>query len=440
MAVMDPRADGDPDGPAPPEPEPDWEEGKFQIAFISVGQGDCCLVTCPDGQHIMIDCGSKSFEEEGQGLRYAWATLRGTWGLGRPGTKQNRLSAVILTHPDQDHYNQVDYMIGHSPEANAIPVSEVYFSDVNTARTDYKDGPLGPYHAGKCGSTLIDVCGARTLYRVTLRAGTQALHTWSPATKKEFSHEDELIDGDRVRVVEGEFPESDDDDDGVESTDWEVSIIAGNVLRTATDNSDTDGRNAASLVTLVRFGTEKVLICGDATRSTQDYLYNTFKNTDAIKNLEMLHVPHHGSSVTSCTADFVKLLRPKRVVITVKSDEHTHHLPGTDVIDAYIPYATASDEAHASRSWQRVSHKEFQRLRRQWEKDGAIEYEASAKTGVRRYTRTDLEDGDGYEGPVILDGIDAPESAVKYVLYQRQIDRDIKQTGQNENQWCYLPS
>ena len=441
MANMDPKADGDP-APAP-RAVPDWKKGKFQLAFISMGQGDCCLVTCPNGQHILIDCGSKSFEAEG--MPWAWALLRGPWCLNRPGTQQMRLSAVILTHPDKDHINKITYMLGHSTDGPAIPVSEVYFSDVKTTRTDYKSGPLSPYRSGGCGDTLIDVCGVKTLYRVTLRAGLQSLHSWKrPFGLEQFVTEDDAIGDHGVNVASGEFPDpADDDDDDVERLDWEVTIIAGNVIRDpANDRSDTNGRNAASLVTLVSIGDEKALICGDATQSTQAYLYNTFKNTDHIKNLEVLHVPHHGSSHTSATGEFIEHVQPKRVVITVKSNEHTHHLPGASVIDAYHKYATAAAKQHATRGWKRVNDAAFQKLRSIWEeeKGKTIQYEESAKTGRRRYTRTDLKDGDGFKGPVILDGVGAPNGAVKYVLYQRQTDREIRQTGYDENIWYYLPN
>ena len=49
----------DPPVVAIPGRSPDgWKPGEFQILFLSMGQGDCCVITCPDGRHVMIDCGS----------------------------------------------------------------------------------------------------------------------------------------------------------------------------------------------------------------------------------------------------------------------------------------------------------------------------------------------------------------------------------------------
>ena len=62
---------------------------------------------------------------------------------------------------------------------------------------------------------------------------------------------------------------------------WKVSIIAGNVDKENGDLSDGDGRNAASLVTLLYLDTDQgedyMMICGDATVSTENYLIGTHK-------------------------------------------------------------------------------------------------------------------------------------------------------------------
>ncbi|HET6975851.1 MAG TPA: MBL fold metallo-hydrolase [Pyrinomonadaceae bacterium] len=411
----------------------DWAEGKFQILFVSIGQGDCCVITCPNGEHIMVDCGSKASEVEG--MAYVWALIRGPWVLSRPGTKQMHLSALILTHPDKDHVNKVAYMIAGSKE-NAVPVDAVYFSDAkNSERFDFKSSPLRMYGAGKCGSTLRTYCKVKNLYCVTLKNGEETLHSWEPPFgADQYSTEDFLIDDARVRVAHGEIGgDEDDDEEETEKIEWEVSIIAGNVPKEDADHSDADGRNAASLVTLVRRDNERVLICGDATRSTQNYLYNTFKTTDDIKFLTMLQVPHHGSSLTAATDDFLKLVRPRKAVISVRLDEHTHHHPGMQVVEAYMAHARKSEAQSLYRGWQKVADGDFQTLRTAWEA-GQVKYTPSAKTGVRRYVRDDTK---GVIGPIILDKVGAPATAAKYVLYQRQTDRDIRQTGYGP-QWLYL--
>ena len=418
MAIMDV---GDEQGP-------DWQEGKFQILFVSIGQGDCCVITCPDGAHIMVDCGSKAFESEGMdGVK---ALIRGDQVLGRKGTQSDRLAALILTHFDKDHINKVNYMIGG--RKNALPIEEVYFSDTVSRPDDLASAPLVNYGAGGCRDTLYNYSKVQALYCVTLRRGAQILHKWDPPFRYEqHSIQNDLIAKNRVTVRQ----------DWIDlENSWEVSIIAGNVLRNpANDHSDTDGRNAASLVTLVRFNDQRVLICGDATASTQDYLYNTFKNTKDIKSVEVLHVPHHGSSFTALTDDFINLVKPTRVVISVKSEEHQHHLPGLEVIDAFIPLVNATKEARRSRAWQQLEATAFNKLANTWvegKKKGTIDFKErrNRETGVSRYTRIDVND-DTKE--ILLDGIRSP--GTKYVLYQRQISSEIMQTGLDHNRWVYLP-
>jgi beta-lactamase superfamily II metal-dependent hydrolase len=434
MADMDVKADGDGPPPVPPAPAPpNWARGKFQLFFASMGQGDCCVITCPNGEHIMIDCGSKAGEAEDLGDVRDW--IRGPSVLNRPRTHQNQLSALILTHPDRDHINKVDYMIGGK---TAVTVDAVYFSDADVKRRDFQSGPLRRYGAGKCGHSLRTYCKVKNLYCVTLNGEEELIHWWtSPFGATEYTTDDLLISDCGLRVSYGWLDadgDIDDEEHEDRDPDWEVTIIAGNVRRQHYDHSDTDGRNAASLVTLVRRYHEKVLICGDATTSTQNYLYQNFKATGFINSLTMLQVPHHGSTLTAGSKDFVGLVRPHKAVISVRSNEHTHHHPAMEVIEAYMAHTKTAAAQSPYRAWQKVPDVAFQKIRNDWEA-GKVKYTPSAKSGVRRYVRNDTK---GVTGEIILDKVGAPGTAAKYVLYQRETNREIRQTGHDGHQWCYL--
>ena len=75
---------------------------EFTFVFVGIGQGDCCLVKCPNGKIIMVDCGSSN---DSQSLGESWEAISLLRTPQWCGGKKNKLEALILTHPDQDHYN-----------------------------------------------------------------------------------------------------------------------------------------------------------------------------------------------------------------------------------------------------------------------------------------------------------------------------------------------
>lgn len=421
------------------EEDEGWKLGDFQILFVSMGQGDCCVVTCPDGAHIMIDCGSKALEAA-DAMVDVQELIRSTGVLAHPDSTRNQLAALILTHPDKDHITKVAEIVGgdtyyagtDDPKSfDAIPTAKVYFSDYDTGRNDFQNSPLRRYGTSMCSSTLYDDAIVTELYCVTLRDGEQALDKWiKPFNATKHSNQNGLIANNRVTVRNGTILPS--------NITWEVSIIAGNVEREQGDQSDGDGRNAASLVTLIRLGTEKILVCGDATLSTENYLYATFKNANDIKTTSLLQAPHHGSSVTSSSANFVNLVKPKSVAISVQLKEHAHHLPGIAVLNAYGANADAAD-AHPSHAWERISDEDFRQAAEAWvnaKKNGTLDYieESDNQFRVARFVRTGVDET--FNDVLVLDGF---TSQTKYVLRQTPLAKAIKQTGLDQHLFYYFP-
>jgi beta-lactamase superfamily II metal-dependent hydrolase len=408
-----------------------WEFGTIQILFLSMGQGDCCVITCPDGQHVMIDCGSKALEAA-DAMVDIQAVLRSV--TNHEDSDYGWISALILTHPDRDHITKVAEIIGgeaydvggDTRTFDPISVSKVYFSDFNTGRTDFTSSPLRYYGASMCATTLYYYSKVSEMYCVTLRTKERVLHKWvEPFDKSGYTNVP--IAGDRVTVKSGVLESN-------PTVTWEVSIIAGNVAREPGDQSDTDGRNAASLVTLVRLGTETALICGDATISTENYLYNTFSTKPDIKSVALLQAPHHGSSVTSSSAKFVNLVKPKRVAISVQKDEHSHHLPGRAAVDAYVKNAVATKTPRPTTAWRSLDDDAFHDIKTAWTFHGNYREEVNNQFAPVRYVRTDANDD--FTGEVILDGFTRP---TKYVLYQNPLSKDVKQTGLDQHLFYYFP-
>ncbi len=82
-----------------------------------------------------------------------------------------------------------------------------------------------------------------------------------------------------------------------------------------------------SLVTLFEVGGKKALLCGDTTFSTEKFLLDIHGGDGGLlQDIDLLQVPHHGSSYASST-DFVNKINPKAAVVSVGFLEHSYRLP-----------------------------------------------------------------------------------------------------------------
>ncbi|MGI6469599.1 MAG: DNA internalization-related competence protein ComEC/Rec2 [Syntrophomonadaceae bacterium] len=76
---------------------PPWwlEQGRLELAFIDVGQGDSILLKSPSNRFVLIDGGGSIFTDIGRRKVLPYLNHLGV----------NRLYMVINTHPDVDHIN-----------------------------------------------------------------------------------------------------------------------------------------------------------------------------------------------------------------------------------------------------------------------------------------------------------------------------------------------
>src|SRR4051812_21109811 len=98
------------DGPKPsPASNPEADRRiamPFTIRVLDMEQGDCTLIRCPNGDLVMVECGSKSGFTDDRRITAQMAV--------REWTKNNlgAIDALILTHPDRDHYSEVGNILG----------------------------------------------------------------------------------------------------------------------------------------------------------------------------------------------------------------------------------------------------------------------------------------------------------------------------------------
>lgn len=86
----------------------------FHAHFLDAGQGDCTLLSFPNGKRILIDAGNAS--RQGSYGRDGIVPFLRTMGI-------DHLDALIITHPDLDHYGGALSLI------KAIPVAGIWITE-----------------------------------------------------------------------------------------------------------------------------------------------------------------------------------------------------------------------------------------------------------------------------------------------------------------------
>ncbi len=97
----------------------------FTISFLDVGQGSSTLLKFPSGFCVLIDGGGSSYLSTMVGERVIAPYL---WKNGI-----SRIDAIIVTHPDADHYNGLPFIVEHfSPSTvwlNSFTGHDTFFED-----------------------------------------------------------------------------------------------------------------------------------------------------------------------------------------------------------------------------------------------------------------------------------------------------------------------
>ena len=274
-------------------------DGKLYLACINIGHGDCTIIKCPNGKVVLIDCGcTRTTMDPLDARRDDVAKIIRSYANGRV------IDALILTHNDQDHFNQLGQILGRR-------IKNLYIDVV------YHSNDLGKYK-------------------------NEDFYQWNEGRKKPYNQL-----GRAANIGAGGFVElTVDATTGTKPTQiltgtkgggksCKVYVYASNVEGTSY-NAEAWDRNTRSIVTMVVFGNDKIMICGDATADTEAFLVAQYGND---LKVDTLRVGHHGSDGSSSQA-FVNKAKPKVAVISCAiTPPSRYDLPKKEIIDRYKVYA-----------------------------------------------------------------------------------------------------
>ena len=373
----------------------------FRLVYYDVGQGDCILVVCPDDRLVMIDCGSSKGLSVDEKIDIAVDIRKFT------SRNNGKLDALILTHPDKDHYNLVVQLLFQSAyikneteyTLDTVTFEDVYFSE------EIVDGrePMWHYSVAAIGEN-IKACKFKTLnlHHIIITDSDQTRLTYSQDNDFDMP-EIEAIENHRYSVMHGVTPAG---------QQWEISIIAGSI-------KGVDDTNPMSLVTLLEIGRNKeykALMLGDSTFETEAFLMNTHR--DLISNVKFAHVPHHGSD-TSSGQRFVQLVNPLGAQETMQTAETVFCLPKAVQTKRWVDQINNQKETHLVDYWEIAVNANVNAELRKWENNP--NYQPRIRTSGEHNNKFYLQ----------IDKIDPNFTGYYYLQWERM----LKRTSTNINLW-----
>ena len=162
----------------------------LQVHFIDVGQADCILVITPNGQTILVDGGNTN--DGAEVVNY----------LKSQGVKE--LSAVVATHPHEDHIGGLDTVI------QSFPPKQVYMSNGTSNTKTFEDfitavNASGAKKIRAKAKVKLDVADITGIFLAPISDEYEDLNNYSTVLKITFGKVSFLLTGDTEDISETEM-------------------------------------------------------------------------------------------------------------------------------------------------------------------------------------------------------------------------------------------
>lgn len=276
-----------------------WEADRLQVIYADAGQGDCTLITFPDGTNWMIDCGCI---KNGKVVKKAIQEM-----LERE-LPDREIDLLILTHPDQDHYNLLKDL--YDPDEGPIKqIHEVMFG-----------GKIEQYKNARDGNFTYNLLTQPPQGIKVLKTPPKAAFDWK-CQDSQFNLNN--IDG------------------------VDANFLCCNF------SYDTEDTNNTSITLMLTHRGHKFFFMGDAEAEVEEAIikaWDTANLQTAADKSCVLKLGHHGSN-TSSTQQWIETIRPTHVVVSADTrafGKNDRSMPALSLINNIITWSKriAADIRH----------------------------------------------------------------------------------------------
>jgi len=305
----------------------------LKVFFVDVGQGDGTIVESPNG-NLLIDGGpSKGFH----------AFLRYLYGPTIAAGKKIHFDAVVMSHPDTDHYRGLTRVLKDSD----FSFGTIYHNGIirySSSKPAGKPFDLGRLKDNDGGRKILSETFSTLNQAEKLINGGQLMSTfsdfWDAAWKannegrltkaQRITSRDETLPGFRAQGPEkllvevlGPIPTSD-------SGKVEYVTFPDPHDHPSIEPSSSHTRNGHSVVLKLRFGNHSFLFGGDLNIPAEKHLLKEYENDNPFQ-VDVAKACHHGSS--DFTIKFLKKVCP-HVNVFSSGDNKSFDHPMADALGA----------------------------------------------------------------------------------------------------------
>jgi hypothetical protein len=293
------------------------------MLFAYQGMGNLVTLTKPGDPNTvyynaLIDFGSTSYYECDETVSFV-----GNY-LTNGGTKNAVLDMVVISHKDNDHWSLFGRLLEYLNHiGKRLIIKKLIFG-----------GYYATYSKNKDGENIIDI-----LYKCVQNPTVAGNYVWYAAEGSAYAAGIKYAELDNYGGVH-------------------FMPVAVNVVASVSKSRHDIIANTQSLVVAILYLTESMLLPGDATADTIEYINTLLKagTADAIKLPQMLSVPHHGALRTIASnylakdpdldvaEEFAKAIHAYNV--GASAGFATHHHPDETVIGLFRKYAMTRPRDH----------------------------------------------------------------------------------------------
>lgn len=257
----------------------------FSVHYINVGQGDCIFIRFDDGKNMMIDTGDMDkTDKNAKNIK----NYLNNYSV-------NKIDYLVLTHPDQDHVGNAEYLI------KEFGVGKAFVPYVTDRLLDCYPSFNKTMDALKSSGAEIIISDC---YQY-ITGQNYSLAFLSPSPKD---------------FINGSYEQ------------FNTMIVP----------DESASNNLSPIIYLQSCG-ERFLFTGDVGKDQElfvvnnyelgfyDVVFNRHGITVELEDIDYLKVAHHGAD-TSSSQQLLDLLRPKNAIISVSGDNFYGH-PSSEVLE-----------------------------------------------------------------------------------------------------------
>lgn len=312
-AILPDRGDPDDEGGSTPPTVLAPGDGKLQVHFMDVGQGDSILILFPDGKDMLIDCANYNNASAYRTETLAYIDKYVTDG---------QLDYLMLTHCDGDHVYFMDEVL-EKYDVDTVFMPNVLAEPSGTQSSDRLQAEIDALDQNKVGMFTDEDTVDSNAYAEFFIAALSEPECEIVLNVDPDEDTNSIVITDGTKLSDGTY-------DG--ATYMLTFYCPTEEYYATTDLSSAEEKNAISPIGILEYNDVRIVLTGDSNEINEPTFVDRI---GGYIDCDVLKVGHHGSE-TSSTERFLDAIDCEYAVISCNADGNTFSHPRQVTLDRLI--------------------------------------------------------------------------------------------------------